>query len=162
MQYSDILRSRRQTLWIYCHSVVWRTQGLFASLAMLAGASFEPAAQAQLYNPLAPTWYATEMYKIGEFGQKLDFADYDPDPTTLDYSGRDDSVTILSFRVSRSLSLTFVDQVRAQPTTVRIAVGDNIASSFVPEPSTWAMMIAGFGLVGGVLRRRKVLLVDST
>lgn len=25
----------------------------------------------------------------------------------------------------------------------------------VPEPATWAMMIAGFGLVGGMLRRRK-------
>lgn len=26
----------------------------------------------------------------------------------------------------------------------------------VPEPATWAMMIGGFGLVGGVLRRRKL------
>jgi hypothetical protein len=26
----------------------------------------------------------------------------------------------------------------------------------VPEPATWAMMIAGFGLVGGALRRRKL------
>jgi hypothetical protein len=25
----------------------------------------------------------------------------------------------------------------------------------IPEPATWAMMIAGFGLVGGALRRRK-------
>ncbi|HEU4968186.1 PEPxxWA-CTERM sorting domain-containing protein, partial [Sphingomonas sp.] len=24
----------------------------------------------------------------------------------------------------------------------------------VPEPATWAMMIAGFGLIGGALRRR--------
>ncbi len=28
----------------------------------------------------------------------------------------------------------------------------------VPEPATWAMMIAGFGLVGGMMRRRKVAL----
>ncbi len=27
----------------------------------------------------------------------------------------------------------------------------------VPEPATWAMMIAGFGLVGGVMRRRRVV-----
>lgn len=26
----------------------------------------------------------------------------------------------------------------------------------IPEPATWAMMIAGFGLVGGAMRRRKV------
>jgi hypothetical protein len=25
----------------------------------------------------------------------------------------------------------------------------------VPEPGTWAMLIAGFGLVGGALRRRR-------
>jgi hypothetical protein len=29
-----------------------------------------------------------------------------------------------------------------------------IMASMVPEPATWAMMIAGFGLVGGALRRR--------
>ena len=32
---------------------------------------------------------------------------------------------------------------------------DNIASGAIPEPTTWAMMIGGFGLVGGALRRRK-------
>ena len=26
----------------------------------------------------------------------------------------------------------------------------------VPEPATWAMMIAGFGVVGAAMRRRKV------
>lgn len=33
---------------------------------------------------------------------------------------------------------------------------DNITllSSAVPEPATWAMMISGFGLIGGTLRRR--------
>lgn len=31
-----------------------------------------------------------------------------------------------------------------------------LASSGVPEPSTWLMMIAGFGMVGGALRRRNV------
>ena len=28
------------------------------------------------------------------------------------------------------------------------------STSAVPEPATWAMMIAGFGLVGGMMRRR--------
>ena len=30
-----------------------------------------------------------------------------------------------------------------------------VAGNAVPEPATWAMMIAGFGLAGGVLRRRR-------
>ena len=28
--------------------------------------------------------------------------------------------------------------------------------SFVPEPATWTMLIAGFGLIGGAMRRRRV------
>ena len=30
------------------------------------------------------------------------------------------------------------------------------AAAAVPEPASWAMMIGGFGLVGGMLRRRRV------
>ncbi|MEI9966371.1 MAG: PEPxxWA-CTERM sorting domain-containing protein [Candidatus Moraniibacteriota bacterium] len=38
-----------------------------------------------------------------------------------------------------------------------------LVSAPVPEPATWAMMISGFGLVGGALRRRhsKRLLVTA-
>lgn len=32
---------------------------------------------------------------------------------------------------------------------------DNAVTSAVPEPATWAMMIGGFGMVGGAMRRRK-------
>ena len=31
---------------------------------------------------------------------------------------------------------------------------DNLAVAAVPEPATWAMMIGGLGLVGGMMRRR--------
>jgi hypothetical protein len=34
---------------------------------------------------------------------------------------------------------------------------DDFAASAVPEPATWAMMIAGFGLVGVASRRRRTL-----
>lgn len=33
--------------------------------------------------------------------------------------------------------------------------GVSLAISAVPEPATWAMMIAGFGFVGAAMRRRK-------
>jgi len=41
------------------------------------------------------------------------------------------------------------------------AIGDfytTVAAGAVPEPAAWAMMIAGFGLVGASLRRRKPLI----
>lgn len=40
---------------------------------------------------------------------------------------------------------------------VNISQGSSIVLSFgvVPEPTTWAMLIAGFGLVGTALRRRR-------
>lgn len=31
----------------------------------------------------------------------------------------------------------------------------NVSLSAVPEPATWGMMIAGFGMVGGLVRRRR-------
>jgi len=34
---------------------------------------------------------------------------------------------------------------------------DNLAVSYVPEPATWAMLIAGFGLVGMAARRRRTI-----
>lgn len=32
---------------------------------------------------------------------------------------------------------------------------ENVAFGAVPEPATWAMLVAGFGLVGGAMRRRR-------
>ena len=40
-------------------------------------------------------------------------------------------------------------------------VDGTTAIAAVPEPATWAMMIAGFGLVGGTLRRRRVTAVAA-
>lgn len=38
------------------------------------------------------------------------------------------------------------------------STGLNFAVSNVPEPASWAMMIAGFGLTGAAMRRRRVAL----
>lgn len=40
---------------------------------------------------------------------------------------------------------------------VPVYIHQDWLSSVVPEPATWAMMIAGFGLVGGSLRRRRAI-----
>ena len=55
------------------------------------------------------------------------------------------SGTLLSFNVD--------------PFTTNVdGVLDNVTAA-VPEPATWAMMIAGFGLAGAALRRRRVSVV---
>jgi hypothetical protein len=45
------------------------------------------------------------------------------------------------------------------PEEVKATLRENIitARSIVPEPASWAMMIAGFGLVGAVARRRRMV-----
>ncbi len=41
------------------------------------------------------------------------------------------------------------------PTQLTVSVG---AAGAVPEPAMWAMMLAGFGLIGGAMRRRTMAL----
>lgn len=41
------------------------------------------------------------------------------------------------------------------PEVGKLATNQGPVSVPVPEPTTWAMMIAGFGLVGGAMRRRR-------
>lgn len=43
----------------------------------------------------------------------------------------------------------------ATSTYLRYAVAEPAAAPAVPEPTTWAMMLLGFGATGGALRRRK-------
>jgi hypothetical protein len=38
---------------------------------------------------------------------------------------------------------------------------DGVSMAAVPEPASWAMMIAGFGLVGGAIRRRRPMLSSA-
>ena len=33
-------------------------------------------------------------------------------------------------------------------------IGQVLAISYVPEPASWAMLIAGFGVIGAALRRK--------
>lgn len=43
---------------------------------------------------------------------------------------------------------------------IRFPSGNVWPVSFVPEPGTWALLVAGFGLVGGALRRHRCAAVD--
>ncbi|NJC34902.1 hypothetical protein GGR88_002416 [Sphingomonas jejuensis] len=58
----------------------------------------------------------------------------------FDASGAEDALAIDDFSLTATLAST---------------------TPAVPEPATWAMMIAGFGLVGSAMRRRKNALVSA-
>jgi hypothetical protein len=47
-----------------------------------------------------------------------------------------------------------VEAVQSSPNYTGLAEVAFDTQSFVPEPASWAMMIAGFGLVGAAMRRR--------
>lgn len=44
---------------------------------------------------------------------------------------------------------------------VRLTIADVGNGGVIPEPATWAMLIAGFGLVGSALRRRREVAAAS-
>jgi PEP-CTERM motif len=55
---------------------------------------------------------------------------------------------VLTFNVRNTAQAT------GNPTGLRVEFTES-AIAAVPEPATWAMMILGFGVVGGAMRRRK-------
>ena len=54
-------------------------------------------------------------------------------------------------------TLSFTGQVAED----RTSFIDAVALTAVPEPGTWAMMIGGFGMAGGLMRRRSRKLVTA-
>lgn len=53
-----------------------------------------------------------------------------------------------------SLHLTTgVYEYTAPSDTITVSIGSGVAA--VPEPATWAMLLLGFGVIGGAIRRRR-------
>lgn len=67
-----------------------------------------------------------------------------------------------SYYLNASFGGPPVEEFRGSITSVKIENGDTtgglgiIYGSVVPEPATWALMLAGFGMVGFAMRRRRV------
>ena len=60
-----------------------------------------------------------------------------------------------SYRLGFSLSADAAGTTNTSPNGLRITLGNIAAVGTVPEPSTWAMMLIGFGAVGSAMRRRR-------
>jgi len=98
----------------------------------------------------------------------VDLGDYDSDADTIFLNAFDSSNTLLG-STSTFLAASFTGMVTLSLSTPGIAYvtfggvgvgGSSVyADNFtfaggVPEPMTWTMLIAGFGLVGAAMRRR--------
>lgn len=59
-----------------------------------------------------------------------------------------------------SVDVTNIGQTRGNPSGLRVEFLSSNANA-VPEPATWAMLVAGFGLVGVSMRRRKNVTVAA-
>lgn len=70
------------------------------------------------------------------------------------FSGwRSASTTFTATSTSQLLSFLSIGTPNGLPP---VALLDNVSLTAVPETSTWIMMILGFGMVGGAVRRRRV------
>lgn len=58
--------------------------------------------------------------------------------------------------LGRELSIAFTSNGTGAAFDNFLLDASPLVQSAVPEPSTWAMMIGGFGLVGGALRRKRL------
>jgi hypothetical protein len=83
---------------------------------------------------------------------------------TLEIFGERPSVSISSYLTTYTMYDGFVDYSHTASLNLSTPMGVSWTSASgaflsqvgsVPEPSTWAMMIGGFGIVGGAMRRRK-------
>jgi hypothetical protein len=69
-----------------------------------------------------------------------------------------------SFTTNGRLTFSFasaIDSVDFGSGNYSLEIGDIGAFALVPEPASWALMILGFGGVGGVVRRRRLATVAA-
>jgi hypothetical protein len=85
---------------------------------------------------IAQTFSTQPPFETVTFGVYFDFVNYFFNTNTFGETGSFDSVVLTDQRATLVI------------TDLRGSVGP------IPEPATWALLIAGFGLVGGALRRR--------
>jgi hypothetical protein len=92
----------------------------------------------------------TELFETADLGGFPQILSAIKDDFSSGFFVRDDSIKLARNYNPESGELPFV----------RVAINSS-TGGVVPEPATWAMMIAGFGLVGAVSRRRRATTVTA-
>lgn len=78
-------------------------------------------------------------------GESIAVVNLVPNTFTLTFGSAQSQITLDKFIV----------RYQSIATDTGISDGSGIGTAAVPEPASWAMLIAGFGLVGAVMRRRQ-------
>jgi len=73
----------------------------------------------------------------------------------LNTNGFLSAVNLVSAQAFTPLTPTFTGIRTVFTTTANVGTVFNVTAAAVPEPATWALMLAGFGMVGYALRRRR-------
>jgi len=107
----------------------------------------------QFYNSIATKW--TFLGNLLGGGTVSETIDTDPN-NILTYSLNSTFQNLTSVSITAELPVMGISISNGAGLSADF---DNIVATdaAVPEPATWALMIAGFGLAGGVLRRRRLL-----
>jgi hypothetical protein len=69
-----------------------------------------------------------------------------------------------AFTTNGRLTFSFdsaIDRVDFASGNYSLEIGDIGAVALVPEPAAWAMMVLGFGGVGGLFRRRRQMMLAA-
>jgi hypothetical protein len=69
-----------------------------------------------------------------------------------------------AFTTNGRLTFSFasaIDSVEFGSGNYSLEIGDIGAVALVPEPAAWALMVLGFGGVGGLIRRRRVAMATA-
>ena len=75
---------------------------------------------------------------------------------TFDTTGLGDGTYGMTFTFNGYSAYTGLNDLNLSPITVTVTAqvnGGGGTPGAVPEPATWAMMILGFGMIGGTMRR---------
>jgi hypothetical protein len=120
--------------------------GLFDEIQFLAGSSYAGAGASLYYELLA----AGSVVGSGLAGGLPDFPN---GWVTFGFSGLAfDEVRLQALDGGGAFNPLAPDGLALDAVT--------IGGTFVPEPSIWAMMILGFGMIGGIMRKRQKITVS--
>ncbi len=99
-------------------------------------------ASANIVSGLIPISQENRYIHVGNY---YDASDYRTDSAAISFNGLRQILTVTA---------SDIDTPR-EYNSISIYTDGRVSFAAVPEPASWAMMLAGFGLIGGAVRRRQ-------